>query len=152
MLKTNTKKAINNIKDYVIDYMSDEEEYFTSDEIGKLRNNNDTTREENFKLCADMLISELYVERGTEIENGYWKSIYDAFKEWMNGLPFALSCYYYNRSAIKDLGNILEETDEEREKYTEKEAAERLTQLIYREISKVAQSKVSLIASRIKWR
>lgn len=35
---------------------------------------------------------------------------------------------------MKDLGDILEETEEERAKYTEMQAEEMLTRLIYREM------------------
>ena len=61
------------------------------------------------------------------------------FTEWASGLPSVLdTCYYYNRSAIKDLGDILEETEEERNKYTEAEAETLLTNLIYRELDREA--------------
>jgi hypothetical protein len=42
--------------------------------------------------------------------------------------------YYYNRSAITDLGDILEETEDERNRYTESQAEKLLTKLIYRTI------------------
>lgn len=45
-----------------------------------------------------------------------------------------LFCYYYNRSAVDDLGEILEETDEEKAKYSEQQAEELLSRLIYREM------------------
>lgn len=44
------------------------------------------------------------------------------------------TCYYYNRSAVDDLGAILEETDSEKARYSEQQAETRLTYLIYREL------------------
>ena len=62
-----------------------------------------------------------------------------AFTDWCQGLPSVLNtCYYYNRSAVDDLGAILEETAEEKARFTEPEAERRLTWLIYRELSKGA--------------
>lgn len=62
-----------------------------------------------------------------------------AFTDWCQGLPSVLNtCYYYNRSAVDDLGAILEETAEEKARFTEVEAERRLTWLIYRELSKGA--------------
>ena len=45
-------------------------------------------------------------------------------------------CYWYNRSAVDDLGNILQQTSEKKAKYTEGQAEKELTRLIYREIIK----------------
>ena len=62
------------------------------------------------------------------------------FADWCAGLPSILNtCYYYNRSAVDDLGEILEETEEEKEKYTQTEAEKLLTALIYREIKKAVK-------------
>lgn len=62
-----------------------------------------------------------------------------AFTDWCQGLPSVLNtCYYYNRSAVEDLGAILEETAEEKARYNEQEAERRLTWLIYRELGKGA--------------
>ena len=44
------------------------------------------------------------------------------------------TCYYYNRSAVYDLGAILEETAEEKARYNEAQAETLLTSLIYREL------------------
>lgn len=59
------------------------------------------------------------------------------FLEWTQGLPPALDCcYWYNRSAVDDLGKILEQTPEEKSKYSESNAGLMLTKLIYRELIK----------------
>lgn len=65
-------------------------------------------------------------------------SIQDLFIEWCQGLPSVLdTCYYYNRSAVDDLASILEQNEQEKSKFTESQAEERLTYLIFREIRKV---------------
>lgn len=60
-----------------------------------------------------------------------------AFRDWAQGLPSALdTCYYYNRSAVDDLGTILEQTESEKSRYTEAEAENLLTIMIYCELTR----------------
>ena len=60
-----------------------------------------------------------------------------AFADWCAGLPSVLdTLYFYNRSAVDDLGAILEETEQEKNRYTEQQAEQLLTSLIYRELQK----------------
>lgn len=62
-------------------------------------------------------------------------SRYVIFRSWCQGLPSILNtCYYYNRSAVKDLAEILEVAEEELEMLTERFAEEKLTWMLYREI------------------
>lgn len=70
--------------------------------------------------------------------NGQIKAtIQDIFTEWASGLACGgLFDYYYNVSAVQVLGDILEETEEERSKCTEAQAEKMLTYLIYREVSR----------------
>ena len=124
MLRTNSKKAVENIRAYIINgFNGVNYEIETPD-----------TFEEVAKIIYFIFIDEYrygYNRRRNEQE---------VFKEWCSGLPSILdTCYFYNRSAVKDLGDILEETEEERNKYTEAEAEEMLTRLIYREIRKAVK-------------
>lgn len=125
MLKTNTKKARENIKNYVI-------ENFTPE------NYTDTPPTDWHgiaKFIYDCFISEKWNCRNDyRYYNGNeWK----AFLDWCAGLPSVLdTCYFYNRSAVEDLGNILEQTEAERSKYEESAAENLLTMLIYNEIKK----------------
>lgn len=86
----------------------------------------------DFHETAEMILkifrSEKYYETDSVGEQ-------NAFANWCQGLPSALdTCYYYNRSAIEDLGNILEESDSEKSRYTEEQAGDMLTKLLYREL------------------
>lgn len=61
------------------------------------------------------------------------------FIDWCQGLPSILdTCYYYNRSAVADLGDILQQSERERAQYTEEQAERLLTHLIYQELVKGA--------------
>lgn len=130
MLKTNTKKAKENIKKYILDIYEPED----------YSNHNIDTNKQTFEEVAEV-IKEIFKLEKLNNENArqyYYRknySTYEVFKEWCQGLPSIIdTCYYYNRSAVKDLGDILEETEEERSRFTEAEAEEKLTYLIYREI------------------
>lgn len=138
-MKTNCKKAIENIRKYVVDNTtldSDciDEKYAQSIE---LLNKNDG-KIDKFSVAAHLIMATFYDEYHLSFPR--FKTRQDAFECWCSGLPSVLdTCYYYNRSAVDDLGNILEQSEQERNKYTEQEAEKMLTRLIYREISKVVK-------------
>lgn len=121
MLRTNSKKAMENIRTYI-------EENFdcTSYELEK--------EPKTFKEKACFTLKTCRAEK---TYSGYNTPDYEIFKDWCQGLPSLLdTCYYYNRSAVDDLAEILEETEEEKGRFTESEAEEKLTYLIYRELRK----------------
>jgi hypothetical protein len=130
MLKTNTKKARENIRAYILEHFSPE---------GYEVNQTPATFEEAAAIILDTFAEEkphsaAYIYR--------WSlSDFQVFRDWCQGLPSILdTCYYYNRSAVDDLGAILEETPEEKARFTESEAEERLTVLIWRELTRGAES------------
>ena len=128
MLKTNSKKARENIRNYIIDN-------FTAE------NYTDTPPTEWHEIAVfiyDTFRSEKY--NCLQDYHYYKNSEHYAFREWCQGLPSVLdTCYYYNRSAVEDLGNILEQTIIERNRYEECEAENLLSTLIYNEIKKEIQ-------------
>jgi hypothetical protein len=125
MLKTNSKKARENIHNYIMDGFSPE-------------GYTDTPPTEWHDIAVfiyDTFRSEKwsYKEDFRYYGGNEWK----AFLDWCSGLPSVLdTCYFYNRSAVEDLGNILEETEAERKQYEESTAENLLTMLIYNEIKK----------------
>ena len=124
MLKTNSKKAKENIKSYILNIYDDTADY---------SNCGIDTNTSNWEDVKKNIKDIFYLEYGRHVD--FYKGEYYAFKNWCQGLPSIIdTCYYYNRSAIKDLGDILEETEEEKEKFTEEQAEEKLTYLIYREV------------------
>ena len=122
MLKTNSKKALENIRAYILNNYTPEAYNLpeTSD----------------FRTAAKEIYRCFYTEKH---DNAEWGRVPEAdiFADWCGGLPTVLdTCYYYNRSAVDDLGAILEETESEKALYSETEAENLLTKLIYREIKK----------------
>lgn len=138
MLKTNSKKAIENIKQYICDNVifdtdTVDEKYYYVMELEKRK-----ARGENidmFSVYAYALYYIMYDEVVVQDNRGL--TMYEYFIHWCEGLPGVLDTgYYLNRSAVKDLGDILEQTEAERQKYTESEAEKKLTYLMWREIHK----------------
>lgn len=125
MLRSNSKKAIENSREYIVSHF---------DPCGY-----DFVGDETDFITAATFIYECFVDEKVKHDKRRM-SEQALFFEWCSGLPSVIdTCYYYNRSAITDLGIILEETEEETVKFTESQAEERLTWLIYREIKKVVR-------------
>ena len=126
MLRTNSKKANENIRAYIMDNFTPEN--YTDDPP------------KDFPEAAAFILGIFRRECAHILNSDYYRmNEFAAFADWCSGLPSVLdTCYYYNRSAVDDLGQILEETAEEKARFTEAEAERRLTWLIYRELSKGA--------------
>ena len=75
-------------------------------------------------------------EKGFEVEKNR-ASFQDMFIEWCQGLPSLIdtAIYYCHSSAVDLVGDMLEQTQEERAKYSEPEAERLLSYFIYREVS-----------------
>ena len=60
------------------------------------------------------------------------------FEDWLQGLPFGLGNHYVGcyKNAIDILGDILEETEEERNRFSQEQAEHLLASLMYRELLK----------------
>jgi len=130
MLKTNSKQAAENVRAYICDRFD-----FT--------NYDDSSRPEpqTFPEIAAFILKCFRSEKYSTPEDfRYYHTENAAFADWCAGLPSVLdTCYFYNRSAVDDLGAILEETDTEKERYTEEAAENLLTSLIYKELMKGAR-------------
>ena len=131
MLKTNSKKAHENVRRYIMDN-------FTAE------NYTDTPPTEWHGIAT--FIYNCFVSEKWNCEQDrryYGGNEWKAFLDWASGLPSVLdTCYFYNRSAVEDLGNILEQTIIERNRYEESEAENLLTMLIYNEIRKEIERNV----------
>lgn len=124
MLKTNTKKARENIRAYIVtNYDPSNYDLTTAPATwaGIAAHILDTFRKEKWCCMEDFRY--------------YGGSEQRAFMDWAAGLPSILdTCYFYNRSAVDDLGAILEESESEKAKHSEHDAEICLTHLIYREL------------------
>lgn len=125
MLKTNSKQARENLKLYIMDHFTPEG--YTE------------TPPQTWPEIAAFILETFRSEKYSRPEDRrYYKNNEGAaFADWAAGLPSLLdTCYYYNRSAVDDLGVILEETETEKARFTDQDAEYLLTALIYRELLK----------------
>ena len=123
MLKTNSKKAKENLRNYIIENVlhNNETECTTIDEAA-------ATLKKHFNVEKLHPYNLQLIRSGKTTE----KTI---FKSWLQGLPHGgIGDYWYFCNAADILGSILEETEEEKARFTEEEAANMLTTLIYNEI------------------
>lgn len=130
MLKTNSKKAAENVRLYIVKNFTPE-------------NYTDTPPKEWHEIAA-FILDTFRKEKYNCVEDFRYcdNNEIAAFLDWAAGLPALLdTCYYYNRSAVEDLGEILEETEQEKARYTEEQAEKTLTTLIYNELKRGAARK-----------
>lgn len=131
MLKTNSKKARENIRAYIVEHF---------EPCGYDLDPAPVT----FPEIAAAILDTFAHEKPYSTKYIYRAGLSDekVFMDWAAGLPSILdTCYYYNRSAVDDLGAILEETPEEKARYSESDAERLLTHLIYRELIKGRDAK-----------
>ena len=134
MIRSNSRQAKENIRKYIKDWSLDtleERNEWNRKEGGKVWS---IDKDENI---AAMIWDIFQDEKPGSDEYYSRRRMYgvEVFKDWAQGLAMGgLFCYYYNREAVDDLAEILQETEEEKAKYKESDAEELLTRLIYREI------------------
>ena len=125
MLKSTCKQALENIRAYILKNVD-------------VSNYEELNEPKTFPEASEIIINTFYDEymKGYNLN----RNRFNCFCDWLAGLPSVFdSLYYYNRSAVDDLGEILEETEEEKAKYTEEEAEKTLSWLIYREVTKATK-------------
>lgn len=121
MIKTNSLKARNNIKNFILNNFNFEDHPEVKNDFNEVK----TVILDSFKNY----ISESDKDR----------SLSSVFYDWGSGLPDVLSfddVFLGYNAAINVLGDILEETENEKTKYTESEAEKLLCSLIYRELTR----------------
>lgn len=141
MLRTNSKEARNRVKNFIIenvypfDYDGHEElKAIITDEADK-----DSHSERAWTLTKEA-INEVFYDEYLKHDNRYKVgriSKQELFSEWCYGLPTFFECEFLHRdSAVKALGDLLDETEAERNRYTEEEAEKCFLYLIFRELSR----------------
>lgn len=114
-LRSNSKAARQNVQRYIMDgFNPDNYEIETPDTFGGI---------------ARVIMAVFNAEKPA-LGSYSRMTEQQRFIDWAQGLPSILdTCYYYNRSAVEDLRQILGEA-----RYTEEKAEHVLTNLIYKEL------------------
>ena len=134
MRKLNCKEVNEALKKEIMDSYESAEEYYTYDGAEMKTEYNDICKDILEAFKREKLDNDLRYEAGK-------MSRQDLFIDWMQGLPtaFPVADDIFLRSAIDFLGNILEETEEEKARYTEDKAEKLSCNLLYRELEKGAR-------------
>lgn len=137
MLKSNAKKVRDALKKYIIECSRDE----------ILEHNNWVTEHpedgkqydpDDFESVATAILEDFVIR--TKRTGGYPRNItvQDLFREWAQGLTWDIFDYYYiHVDSIDILGDMLDQTFEERHRFTNEQADKKLTDLIFRELSTI---------------
>lgn len=134
MRKLNCKEVNEALKNEIVDSYESAEEYYTYDGAEMKTEYND--------ICKDILkMFECEKLNGDLRYKASNMSKQDLFVEWMSGLPssFPVSCDIFLGSAAEWLGNILDETETEKQKYSDSKAERTSCLILYRELNKHAQ-------------
>lgn len=122
MIRTNSKQARQNVRDYIRAHYDG--------------SNYDFPEPETWPELAAVIMETFRAEHWSRPEDyRYYKTEQRSFESWAAGLPSIIdTCYYYNRPAVDDLARILDETPDEASRYSEQDAERLLTYLIYSEL------------------
>lgn len=119
MLKTNTKKAKQNLYAYMIKQTSEDYDHFSV-----------------FQKTKD--IKDLKVAIAEDFKRRFDHSYFgdtclqDLFRSYANELALDIFDYIVEPTAKNIVASILEETEEEKNKYTEEQATELLTYMLFK--------------------
>lgn len=123
MLRTNSKKARENVRQWILDNLGPDYEAGSFLEAAKIIN-------EHF--YNEKLKNDLRYEAGRV-------SRFDLFEDWASGLPGALCCdNIYLRPVVPVVAAILEETPAEAARFSEDQAEKLMITLVYRELEAAA--------------
>ena len=140
MRRSTTKEVKEIIKNYIMSNFEDiKGDYINKD--GKAYSADleimETVNSANYREVCNAILTIFKAEKLTH-DNRYKAgriSKQDLFIEWCSGLCSAIdTSYYYNVCAVDLLGNWLDQTEAEKNKFSESEAEYRISSLIYREL------------------
>lgn len=140
MLKANSKKALANLWAYIRetteDHFKDCEYWADVDKKPFEFDFNSNTGLANF-----IWDYEFMTQYGHEVERVYrgiykTRTLYNVFFDWSQGLPCGGLFDYHLHTAKNIVAEILEETKEETGRFTEEQAADFLTTLIFNQVQK----------------
>ena len=134
MRKLNCKEVNEALKKEIIDSYESAEEYYTFDGAEMKTEYNDICKDILKSFEREKLNNDLAYKAGRVSKQ-------DLFIEWMSGIPssFPVSCDIFLGYATEWLGNILDETETEKQKYSDSKAERTACLILYRELNKHAQ-------------
>ena len=130
MLKSNSKYTKEKIKNWILSAVSfkgrpEEDKKLNYEEI-----------RQKIRYYCQMEKIGCGADAPARLKKYYSDSYYIMFEDWVQGLPSLLDTaqYFYSGSACELLADWLQETPQEAAKYSEMQAEDKITKLLYREI------------------
>ena len=123
MLTTNSKVVRERVRSYILE---------NSEDIVEVMDYEGVPHEHGDDILKYIWVD--YMRREGDFSRGV--SYQDGFAQWGSGLPYNIFDYYYNVEAVKLVGDILDETEEERSRFSESDAEKMMSYLIFREVSR----------------
>ena len=136
-LRTNSKEVMKKIEARIIDSYNNSEEYFGFEGRKMATDYNN--------ICKDVLGA--FENEKLKFDNRYNAgriSKQDLFIDWMQGLPtaFNIADDIFLGDALDYLGELLEQSESEKAKYTTEQAEKNACYLFYRELTKHASKAI----------
>lgn len=132
MLKCNSKEVKQKINNYIMESWTD----WAAENNLPVRNIEEVKKQ----VLKIVFIEKLsFYDGGVDyaLKHFYKNSFFEVFDEWMRGLNSVLDCSYIARcSAVDFVGALLEETETEKNRFTEEEAESLFTKLLYNNLIK----------------
>lgn len=119
-LRADSKKVRDRIENYIMELFDG--------------SNYDVETPETFEEAAKIILDVFDTEKAP-VDACAAMTRQERFIDWTAGLPCILhTCDYYLGSAVDILGDILQEPEEERARYSDSDAEKLLSYLIYRQL------------------
>ena len=129
MIKTNSKIFRENLKKYIVGCFNFEQ--YTEDTGKTLEHSFDSVK----VAILESFNKEKYYSNSYALAHGVRPST--MFRDWCCGLPTYLICDdFVLGNAVETLGNLLEQTETEKARYSEMDSMNLLIDLIYRELTR----------------
>lgn len=122
MLRTNSKAVKEKIREYILNH------YCKVAEDYKLRPT------EDFDEAATHIMYYFFLEK-VKLDKRKHFTTYQLFKDWLSGLAILIDTDYFVKPVAKEIvAEWLEESETEKDKYTESQAEDLITKLLFREL------------------
>ena len=131
MLKTNSKVVTTKVRTWILNNIATYGDY---NNMLEPKGEGNTYTDSQFDELASWILYKMQDEKG----GLPYRSRFEQFRDWACGLPTALRTadYYVEYPAVDVVGDLLEESPKERERFSELDALRLMDLLVFRELEK----------------
>ena len=131
MLKSNSKEVKKAVRKYIMDA-------FNPCDYAELSG----VDRENFSEVSTAILATFYEEKKHDYSFKSGRcSLFDLFRDWCSGLAQIIGgCWYYNENPVDLVGDWMQETEEEKNRFSVSDAERMIDYLIFRELTAAADA------------